>query len=51
MHSPPNAHLASRDVSEVLYRVVRIFVSVRSEDQDTKGDLYEYMLAQIASAG
>src|SRR5206468_2231254 len=35
----------------LLARVVDMIDHVPMEDRDTKGDLYEYMLAKIASAG
>src|SRR5438552_3883420 len=35
----------------LLARVVDMIARVPMEDRDTKGDLYEYMLAKIASAG
>jgi len=35
----------------LLSKVVDLLDSVRMEDRDTKGDLYEYMLGKIASAG
>jgi type I restriction enzyme M protein len=35
----------------LLARVVDLIDKVPMEDRDTKGDLYEYMLAKIASAG
>src|SRR6202162_2569002 len=35
----------------LLAKVVDLLDSVPMEDRDTKGDLYEYMLAKIASAG
>lgn len=36
---------------QLLAKVVDLIGKVPMEDRDTKGDLYEYMLAQIASAG
>lgn len=35
----------------LLAKVVDLLAEIPMEDRDTKGDLYEYMLAQIASAG
>ena len=35
----------------LLARVVDLLDKVQMEDRDTKGDLYEYMLSKIASAG
>jgi type I restriction enzyme M protein len=35
----------------LLAKVVDLIAKVPMEDRDTKGDLYEYMLAKIASAG
>ena len=35
----------------LLSKVVDLLDGVRMEDRDTKGDLYEYMLGKIASAG
>ncbi len=35
----------------LLSRVVDVVAKVPMEDKDTKGDIYEYMLAKIASAG
>ena len=35
----------------LLQRVVDMLADIPMEDRDTKGDLYEYMLAKIASAG
>lgn len=35
----------------LLDKVVQMLDEVRMEDRDTKGDVYEYMLAKIASAG
>lgn len=35
----------------LLAKVVDLLDKVRMEDRDTKGDVYEYMLAKIASAG
>ena len=35
----------------LLARVVDLIADVPMDDRDTKGDLYEYMLAKIASAG
>lgn len=35
----------------LLAKVVDLIAQVPMEDRDTKGDLYEYMLAKIASAG
>src|SRR5258708_40144840 len=35
----------------LLAKVVDILDSVPMEDRDTKGDLYEYMLSKIATAG
>lgn len=35
----------------LLAKVVDLLDGVRMEDRDTKGDLYEYMLGKIASAG
>lgn len=37
--------------AELLARVVDMIDQVPMEDRDTKGDLYEYMLGKIASAG
>ena len=31
--------------------MVQLIDQIRHEDRDTKGDLYEYMLSKIASAG
>lgn len=39
----PNANL--------LDRVVNMIGDIPMEDRDTKGDLYEYMLSKIATAG
>lgn len=36
---------------QLLAKVVDLIAEVPMEDRDTKGDLYEYMLAKIASAG
>jgi len=36
---------------QLLAKVVDLIADVPMEDRDTKGDLYEYMLAKIASAG
>ena len=36
---------------QLLARVVDLIAEVPMEDRDTKGDLYEYMLAKIATAG
>lgn len=35
----------------LLAKVVDLLADIPMEDRDTKGDLYEYMLAKIASAG
>lgn len=35
----------------LLARVVDMLDDIPMEDRDTKGDLYEYMLGKIASAG
>ena len=35
----------------LLAKVVDLLDDVPMEDRDTKGDLYEYMLGKIASAG
>ena len=35
----------------LLAKVVDLIAAVPMEDRDTKGDLYEYMLAKIATAG
>jgi type I restriction enzyme M protein len=35
----------------LLDKVVQLLADVPMEDRDTKGDLYEYMLGKIASAG
>src|ERR1700676_4817385 len=35
----------------LLAKVVDLIADVPMEDRDTKGDLYEYMLSKIASAG
>lgn len=35
----------------LLDKVMRMLDSIQMDDRDTKGDVYEYMLAQIASAG
>ena len=35
----------------LLAKVVDMLDNVLMEDRDTKGDLYQYMLAKIASAG
>lgn len=35
----------------LLDQVVQMMDEIRMEDRDTKGDLYEYMLSKIASAG
>lgn len=35
----------------LLWRVVDLLSEIPMDDRDTKGDLYEYMLAKIASAG
>jgi type I restriction enzyme M protein len=35
----------------LLARVVDLLADIPMEDRDTKGDLYEYMLSQIATAG
>jgi type I restriction enzyme M protein len=32
-------------------KVVDLLADIPMEDRDTKGDLYEYMLSKIASAG
>ena len=37
--------------SQLLAKVVDLIAEVPMEDRDTKGDLYEYMLAKIATAG
>jgi type I restriction enzyme M protein len=37
--------------SALLAKVVDLLAQVSMEDRDTKGDLYEYMLGKIASAG
>ena len=37
--------------ASLLHRVVDLLDAVPMEDRDTKGDLYEYMLGKIASAG
>ena len=37
--------------AEILAKVVDLIDKVPMEDRDTKGDLYEYMLGKIASAG
>jgi hypothetical protein len=34
-----------------LAKVVDLIAEVPMEDRDTKGDLYEYMLSKIATAG
>jgi type I restriction enzyme M protein len=36
---------------QLLAKVVDLIAEVPMEDRDTKGDLYEYMLAKIATAG
>jgi len=36
---------------QLLARVVDLIAEIPMEDRDTKGDLYEYMLAKIATAG
>jgi type I restriction enzyme M protein len=35
----------------LLVKVVDLIVALPMEGRDTKGDLYEYMLSKIASAG
>jgi len=35
----------------LLDQVVQLIDKINMEDRDTKGDLYEYMLSKIASAG
>jgi type I restriction enzyme M protein len=35
----------------LLAKVVDLLAEIPMEDRDTKGDLYEYMLSKIASAG
>src|ERR1700741_373055 len=35
----------------LLAKVVDLLADIPMEDRDTKGDLYEYMLAKIATAG
>lgn len=35
----------------LLYRAVNMIDGISMDDRDTKGDLYEYMLSKIASAG
>ena len=37
--------------SALLAKVVDLLADVNMDDQDTKGDIYEYMLGKIASAG
>ena len=37
--------------SQLLAKVVDLIAEVPMDDRDTKGDLYEYMLAKIATAG
>lgn len=37
--------------SQLLGKVVDLIAEIPMEDRDTKGDLYEYMLAKIATAG
>jgi type I restriction enzyme M protein len=37
--------------ARLLDQVVQLIDQIKMEDQDTKGDLYEYMLGKIASAG
>src|ERR1035438_2537033 len=37
--------------SQLLAKVVDLIAEIPMEDRDTKGDLYEYMLAKIATAG
>lgn len=49
-HHMKNARFAI-PTPALLAKVVDLLDNVPMDDRDTKGDLYEYMLAKIASAG